>query len=131
MKAWNELRGILTFSDKALILCTLAAIGATTTGPFDRKGDADQLLIEVDGRTKFRIPLAEDRNVEVVGPLGTTLIMVENQRASITASPCRNKVCVSFGRISQTGQMAVCLPNAVVIRVVGRASVHGLDAISR
>ena len=77
------------------------------------------------------LPLREDRQLEVMGLLGVTRISIENREARITESPCANKICVGFGRVSRSGQMAVCLPNRVVIRVASREVGRDLDAVSR
>ena len=74
--------------------------------------------------------LGENRLLEVSGPLGTTRIEIANGEASIIASPCARKVCLGFGSIRFDGEMAVCLPNRVAIRIRGLTPAP-VDAISR
>ena len=131
MKVWKELKGVVTVSDKVLILCALAGIAATTIGSCDPSGNPRELMIEIGGGRKHVIPLFEDGEMDVVGPLGKTRIIVENHEAWIAESPCANKVCMAFGPVTRSGQMAVCLPNTIAIRVVGSLAAADLDAISR
>jgi hypothetical protein len=46
---------------------------------------------------------------------------VSNGAIAFVASDCPDKVCVHTGYISRAGQVAVCLPNRVAIKIVARA----------
>jgi hypothetical protein len=71
----------------------------------------------------------EDRVLSVEGPMGVTRIVIEDGKAWVEDSPCRDKICVRMGKISRPGDEAVCLPNRVIVQMRGgRGSV---DAVSR
>jgi hypothetical protein len=82
--------------------------------------------IEVNGRPAYILPLDEDRTVAVEGPLGKTLIEIENQRVRVTDSPCRNKLCIQQGWVG-SGTI-ICLPNRVVITVGSQDKSTTVDA---
>jgi hypothetical protein len=44
-------------------------------------------------------------------------IEINNQRARIISSDCKDKICVKFGYISKCGDSAICVPNKVAIYV--------------
>lgn len=86
--------------------------------------------IEVSGRRDVRRPLADDGISEVSGPLGITRIELRNGRARILSSPCPLKLCQKAGWIGASGEMIVCLPNEVVVRIPGGLP-GGVDALSQ
>jgi hypothetical protein len=53
--------------------------------------------------------------VTVAGPLGGTLVAIQNGTARIISSPCANQTCVAAGPIQSRGQWAACLPNRVMV----------------
>ncbi len=73
-------------------------------------------------------PLNEDRRIEVEGPIGKTEIIINGGEAWINNSPCREKICIKMGKIKRPGQQAVCVPNRVLIEVVGGKK--DVDAVS-
>ena len=120
----------LTYGDKILI-CGLLLISVFSF-PFvrnvARKGNSVQ--IEVDGTVFDVVSLATDRTVEVTGPLGKTYVIIHDGEAHVSDSPCRAKICVRTGQISRTGQLIVCVPNKVVVRIIGQEELP-YDAVTQ
>lgn len=87
------------------------------------------IAVEVSGKRALTIGLDEEGTREVDGPLGTTSIEVRQGQARILSSPCPLKICQRAGWIAAAGEMVVCLPNEVVVRMAGRRP--GVDALSR
>lgn len=73
-------------------------------------------------------PLDEHKEIEVAGPLGTTIVHVEDGMVSITDSPCKNKLCIAMGSISGIRQWVACLPNNVFVRIQGESGKDEPDA---
>jgi hypothetical protein len=69
------------------------------------------------------------RVVDVEGPVGITRIIIEDGRAWVEDSDCREKICVKMGTLSRPGEQAVCLPNRVVVQMKGESG--GVDGVSR
>lgn len=74
-----------------------------------RSGDAVWATLSLDQR----------RTLEVHGPLGVSRVEVDQGRARFKSSPCRNQYCVHQGWVARAGQVAACLPNRVVLELVG------------
>ena len=63
--------------------------------------------------------LAQDRNIDVPGPLGLSHIFIRQGRVRFSLSPCRNQYCVHQGWLSHVGEVAICLPNQVSLELLG------------
>ncbi len=74
--------------------------------------------------------LTVDKEIGVSGKLGTTWIHIDSGVVSIQKSPCPYHFCEKSGPISRAGQMLVCVPNQVIVKVVGKAS-DSLDALTQ
>lgn len=74
-------------------------------------------LIVTSGKKEFVYSLEKNREVEIEGVLGKSLIVIQDGRAFFKDSPCQNKTCVHMGAVSEENDWAACLPNDIFIRV--------------
>ena len=118
----------ITVGDKFLIAALLILNGwlFAIWGVGFSKGD--WVVVTVNQKETTRLPLDQDQKTHVKGPLGLTEIEVKNGRARIIRSPCKNKVCIKSGYIRYADRLAACIPNRVVIRIVGKSH-RGVDAV--
>ena len=118
----------ITIGDKFLIASLLILNGwlFASWGVSFSKGD--WVVVTVNQKETTRLPLDQDQKTHVKGPLGLTEIEVKNGRARIVRSPCKNKVCIKSGYIRYADRLAACIPNRVVIRIVGKSH-RGVDAV--
>lgn len=110
----------------ALLLAVLTVVGASVFA-YGGNAQASEVSIENDEGT-FLYPLDQDRLLEVSGPLGETIVEIEDGRVHVHESPCRDKICIAAGWLDATGQWTACLPNRVFVRVEGGQSEDGVDA---
>ncbi|MGA2545163.1 MAG: NusG domain II-containing protein [Rectinemataceae bacterium] len=89
-------------------------------------GQASAVLTGKGGEWVY--PLSVDRVIRVAGPLGDTIVEIQNGAIRIKDSPCPNKTCIAAGSIERTGQWLACLPNQVMVRIEGRRADAGVDA---
>lgn len=97
-----------------LALCVLVFIALGLRSP------GQSVQVRQNQETLFNAPLAEDRSVELQGPLGVTRLEIANGRARIVASPCPYKVCIGMGAIHRQGEIVACVPNRLLVQVVGQ-----------
>ena len=118
----------ITIGDKILVAALLILNGwlFANWGAGFSKGD--WVVVTVDQKETIRFPLDQDQKTHVKGPLGLTEIEVKNGRARIIRSPCKNKVCIKSGYIRYADRLAACIPNRVVVRIVGKSH-RGVDAV--
>jgi hypothetical protein len=89
-------------------------------------------LVRIEGSAGFEttVPLDRDAEIEVPGPLGTTVVRIESGAVRVVSSPCREQICVGMGEARKPGAVIVCVPNEVVVRVLGGRD-DGHDALTR
>lgn len=114
----------------AVVLGMLGALVLSLFRPGAAGGRPAGVAVEVSGRTATVLDLARDAQLEVAGPIGATRIEVRSGRARVLASPCAGQSCRHGGWIGTAGEMLVCLPNQVVVRVAGSAR-GAPDAVTR
>ena len=77
------------------------------------------LIIRSGGKVVAQSGLAQNREFSVEGPLGTTVVSVENRRVRIAKDPSPRQYCVKQGWLSHAGEAALCLPNQVSVELAG------------
>ncbi|HEU5338932.1 MAG TPA: NusG domain II-containing protein [Sulfuricaulis sp.] len=118
----------ITRADKILIGC-LFALNIFLFAQVDLGNRAGSwVVIEVDHKEVERLPLSQNRIVHVTGPIGETEVEIKNGKARVIKSPCNKKLCIKSGYIQYADRFAACLPNRVVVRVLGGAH-RGIDAV--
>ncbi|MDP4028587.1 MAG: NusG domain II-containing protein [Gallionella sp.] len=80
---------------------------------------ADKAVIRSGGKIFREVPLSRDQQIEVPGPLGTSVITIEKRRARISSDPSPRQYCVRQGWLQQAGEIAICLPNQVSVELAG------------
>src|SRR5262245_21197444 len=63
------------------------------------------------GATREWAYLRQPGENSIRGPIGTTVVRVQDGAAWIASSPCRNRLCMRMGRLHGPGRALVCLPN--------------------
>ncbi len=76
------------------------------------------------------LPLSEAARIEVPGPAGASEVVVDGSRVRVAASPCARRICVRRGWLRAVGDVAVCVPNHLVVRVEGEGG-PAFDGVSR
>ena len=80
---------------------------------------ADKAIIRSGGRIFREVPLSRDQRIEVPGPLGISVINIQQHKARIASDPSPRQYCVRQGWLQQVGEIALCLPNQVSIELAG------------
>ena len=124
------IRRYLTPGDKVLIgsLILLSLVSYPLVRNMAQEGNSVQ--IEADGKMYKVVSLDASQTLAVPGPLGNTLVVIHAGKVHVSESPCTAKICVKTGEISHTGQIIVCIPNKVIIRVTGEEDA-AYDAVTQ
>ena len=124
----NKLK--LKFSKYDLIIIAAALIAAAAvfllTVPKSAEG---RLFAEVtqNGDVLYSLPLDTDTERVIGGDYENTLV-IKDGTVCFSSATCPNGDCVRTGTLSKAGQLAVCLPNGVAVRIVG--GTPDVDAIA-
>lgn len=76
--------------------------------------------IEQNGSVIATLPLDEDTvyNIETNSKI-TNTVEIKDGEASVTYADCPDHICVNHAPVSLAGESIICLPNEVVVSVVG------------
>ena len=80
---------------------------------------ADKAIIRGGGKIFREVPLSRNQQIEVPGPLGISIIAIQNRKARIASDPSPRQYCVRQGWLQQAGEIALCLPNQVSVELTG------------
>jgi len=96
----------------------------------DALSHGSDVILEIDGKPAYTLPLYANRLLSVGGPYGNTLVEIQGGKVRVKEAHCRNQICVREGWISKG--VIVCLPNKLVIIVGGskKDQQQGIDAIT-
>ena len=82
------------------------------------------------GNKETEYSLSEDKTVEIENGGIKLTVVIENGAVYVKSSDCHDAICVDTGKINKTGQVIVCAPAMVAIRIEGETG-DGYDAIIR
>lgn len=121
------MRSRLKWGDFVIIAAVLA-LAAALTACFALGTSDGQLYAEVwqDDVLVERVKLTDetDREIDLDGH---NVIVLAGKTARMESADCHDQVCVRTGTLTRAGQVAVCLPNRVILKIVGETS--EIDAI--
>lgn len=121
------MRSKLKWGDFVIIGAVLV-LAAAVAGVLALGASGDRLYAEVwqDNTLVERVELT-DRTDRTIDLDGHNVIVLSGRTAAMQSADCRDQVCVRTGTLTRAGQVAVCLPNRVVLRITGETS--EIDAI--
>lgn len=86
------------------------------------------VIIESSLNEKIILNIDSDTIINIEGVLGISQIEISEGNVRFLSSPCKNKLCVKRGFLSNSGDNFACVPNRISIKI---SSDEGIDAISR
>jgi hypothetical protein len=93
-----------------------------------QQGAGSTLIVRSKGSVVSELSLLRNRTLAIDGPLGSTIVEVQNQRARIARDPSPKQYCVRQGWLQNAGEIALCLPNQVSIEIA--ASNNHVDSLN-
>ncbi len=107
---------VMTGSDWLVVLfllgVSLAGIAWVATAP-----EGTQVVVTSGGKICFTASLDQPYSVDLDGPLGKTRLVIDDQGARITNSPCPRKICIAMGVARHTGDLLACVPNRILVSI--------------
>ena len=83
-----------------------------------KKKSSDKLYVEVSIDGKVTNTYSLDENLEIMLDTGNMLI-IKDEYVYIKEANCPDGLCVKQGKISKNNESIICLPNKLVVRIVG------------
>ena len=116
----------LTRADKIFALVVaLGAVGLVFHGRYAAEAGS-ALVIEAMGAKPATYALSCYGRLRLAGPLGETEVEIGSKGVRVVAAPCTHKICMRRGWINRRGDLAVCVPNGLVLRIAGAAPVDAV-----
>ena len=110
----------LTRADWWVVILAVALLPALYARYWGDGGPAESVHITASDQPDITVPLSSNHRFTVHGPLGDSVIEVRDGRVRFVSSPCNGKQCVHSGWLSHAGELAACLPNGIMVSVLGR-----------
>jgi len=125
-----EIPKIITPGDKILVVLILV-LGIMSLFAISRfKQPGVRVIIAVNGQELQRLDLDRSQEIMVTGPIGNTRIKIDHGAVQVLSSDCPEKICILTGKIRHAGEMIVCVPNKVVVKVIGKTE-NQFDVITQ
>lgn len=115
----KEILKIITTGDKILIVLILLLGGFSLVALNHFRQPGYSVTIEVNGKVVHRLDLNRSIEVSIQGLIGTTTVKIDHRAARVIHSDCPEQICVKTGKIHLAGEMIVCVPNKVIVRING------------
>lgn len=80
------------------------------------KSDGSIVEVTVDGEILGTYRLDQDQTVQIQE---TNVLVIQNGKADMTDANCPDRLCVHQKAISKSGENIVCLPNKVIVTIIG------------
>lgn len=109
----------------ALLLIALTLWGLRFFAP---QGEDKKIEILCDGVPIKTIALPAEDSLIALGESGQIKLEIKDNQIRFVEADCPDKTCVRSGFIDKAGQSLLCLPNRIVVRIVGESEI-GVDGI--
>ena len=96
-------------------IISIAAIALLTV--FFLRKTGDTAVVYVGGEVYGRYPLDVEKEIKIISPNGTNLLIIKNGQAKMSDASCPDKICVAHPPISSDIDPIACRPNKVVVVV--------------
>ena len=107
---------IVLFLVLIIISIGLSAAGFVLgSSPTDQK----QVVISVAGSDYGTYDLNQDQEIDIERGEHFNKVIIKNGTAQISEANCHNQLCVHQGSIQKVNQRIICLPNRVMVEIIG------------
>lgn len=105
------------------LLVTAVLLIAVLTGAwyyFTHRTPAVRAEVTVDGTLVEILDLSKDQEITIQGARGgTNHLIVQNGEIWCSEASCPDSVCIHQGKQSLDGSLIVCLPNLMIVQIIG------------
>ncbi len=103
---------------RLILLLLLLAVLSLSARSLLFRGTGKTVVVSQDGTVTARYPLDQDRVEVLTSPSGgSNTLHISGGEAYVTDATCPDKICEHAGKISREGEVIVCMPNKLTIRI--------------
>lgn len=133
-RRFRFLPGDLVIIAMILVFCVIFWLGFFLQDKYSDK-KARYVRITQDGNVILEIKLSlitEPTDYLIVGEKGNVVVHLSSDEVYVKESPCEDQICVKTGVLKKIGDGSVCLPNKLVVQIVGGEGEAGeVDAVAK
>lgn len=112
-----------TLKRQDLLLAVVLLLLAAVLGGgyyFTHRTPAVRAEVTIDGKLVETLDLSKDQEITIQGAHGgTNHLIVKDGEIWCSEASCPDHVCIHQGKQSLDGSMIVCLPNLMIVQVIG------------
>lgn len=94
---------------------------------YGHTGGVAQVFVDGNLYGEYSLQEKDGKTLEIKTEFGYNKIVIQNGGVRVTESSCPDGLEISSGAIESSGEMLVCLPNRLVIRIAGQEETDGLS----
>lgn len=102
------------------LIAALLAVALVIFLAASARGSGTAVEVRLNGELYATLPLSSD---EVLDIDGLCVLEISDGEASISSAVCKNQICRKHRPISRAGEVIVCLPNGVTVKIIGDGGV--------
>lgn len=117
-----------------LLIIVILAVGFSLLGMrhWGRSEDDSRCIYaEITSDYGVKIVYLDDDRIFYVPSNPNVMFEVRDGQVAFIKSDCLDQICVRSGFQGRSGQMATCLPNGLILSVLSKDPVGGLDVFVR
>ena len=103
-----------------LLFFIFAAAALISAVSFPRPAEGKEMVRIISNGEEFGIyPLEKDAEIDIDREEHHNIVIIQDSTVHMDYSNCKNQICVHEGQISDKGETIVCLPNYVIVEIIG------------
>ena len=113
LKIWE----ILTSADRLLYFLLIGLSALSLFAAHELQPEGNEVIVESQNQVVYNGSIQKNRHLEIKGLIGITVVEIQNGKVWVSDSDCPYHICVASGKIHRAGDVIVCIPNKVVVKV--------------
>lgn len=116
---------IIVYIISFILICVLFIVSNAVTNK--AKGEVLYAIVTIEGKQKYKLEMNEDVEI-VLSPdkysslLGEMIIEIKDKKVRVKKEESPLHYCSMQGWVDSVARPIVCLPNAVIITIMGQAT---------
>lgn len=117
---------IMNRNDIRLVIILLCIVCLIFVFIYINKKDGSVAEVYYEDELILSIDLNMDGEYVVEGELGDVVLEVNNNRIRVKSENSPKNICSKEGYISDSSRTLICLPNKIIVKIVGDSEIDGV-----
>lgn len=115
-----------------IIITILLAIALSITTTYGKQSDVNEFVIVQDGKIieQYAFDKKFEKTITIYTGKEYNTIQIQNGIIKMVEASCPDQVCVKSWPISKNGEMIVCLPNKLYVKIISAEKNNDVDIVA-